>query len=209
MVYLIVLILVLIIIVDKNKCSMLKHQLHKDLVMLRPSKKQFFDRGWTLEHILSYAKTFGQHSLNLTAVQSAQKFTQEPLTASGVGIPLESQLYYNLGSATTQGVTSNFTQWTLMSWMGRAIYGFKDNRYMVTASLRYDGSSRLADGHKWVAFPSVAVAWRISDESFIKDNISNISNLKLRFGYGKTGNSAVNPYETVGKISSSRYTWGT
>lgn len=67
-----------------------------------------------------------------------------------------------------------------MSWMGRAIYGFKDNRYMVTASLRYDGSSRLADGHKWVAFPSVAVAWRISDESFIKDNISNISNLKLR-----------------------------
>lgn len=95
-----------------------------------------------------------------------------------------------------------------MSWMGRAIYGFKDNRYMVTASLRYDGSSRLADGHKWVAFPSVAVAWRISDESFIKDNISNISNLKLRFGYGKTGNSAVNPYETVGKISSSRYTWG-
>lgn len=166
--------------------------------MLRPSKSSF-DRGWTLEHILSYAKTFGQHSLNLTAVQSAQKFTQEPLTASGVGIPLESQLYYNLGSATTQGVTSNFTQWTLMSWMGRAIYGFKDNRYMVTASLRYDGSSRLADGHKWVAFPSVAVAWRISDESFIKDNISNISNLKLRFGYGKTGNSAVNPYETVGK----------
>ena len=174
----------------------------------KAEQKAVFDRGWTLEHILSYAKTFGQHSLNLTAVQSAQKFTQEPLTASGVGIPLESQLYYNLGSATTQGVTSNFTQWTLMSWMGRAIYGFKDNRYMVTASLRYDGSSRLADGHKWVAFPSVAVAWRISDESFIKDNISNISNLKLRFGYGKTGNSAVNPYETVGKISSSRYTWG-
>lgn len=165
----------------------------------KAEQKAVFDRGWTLEHILSYAKTFGQHSLNLTAVQSAQKFTQEPLTASGVGIPLESQLYYNLGSATTQGVTSNFTQWTLMSWMGRAIYGFKDNRYMVTASLRYDGSSRLADGHKWVAFPSVAVAWRISDESFIKDNISNISNLKLRFGYGKTGNSAVNPYETVGK----------
>ena len=74
--------------------------------------------------------------------------------------------------------------------------------------MRYDGSSRLADGHKWVAFPSVAVAWRISDEAFIKDHIDQISNLKLRFGYGKTGNSSVNPYETIGKISSSRYTWG-
>lgn len=174
----------------------------------KAEQKATFDRGWTLEHILAYSKTFGQHSLNLTAVQSTQKFTQEPLTASGVGIPLESQLYYNLGSATTQGVTSGFTQWTMMSWMGRAIYGFKDNRYMLTASLRYDGSSRLAEGHKWVAFPSVALAWRISDEAFIKDNLSSISNLKLRFGYGKTGNSAVSPYETIGKITSSRYTWG-
>ncbi|MCD7942155.1 MAG: SusC/RagA family TonB-linked outer membrane protein [Bacteroides intestinalis] len=174
----------------------------------KAEQKATFDRGWTLEHILACSKTFGQHSLNLTAVQSTQKFTQEPLTASGVGIPLESQLYYNLGSATTQGVTSGFTQWTMMSWMGRAIYGFKDNRYMLTASLRYDGSSRLAEGHKWVAFPSVALAWRISDEAFIKDNLSSISNLKLRFGYGKTGNSAVSPYETIGKITSSRYTWG-
>lgn len=174
----------------------------------KAEQKATFDRGWTLEHILSYSKSFGQHSLNLTAVQSSQKFTQEPVTASGVGIPLESQLYYNLGSATTQGVTSGFTQWSMMSWMGRAIYGFKDNRYMLTASLRYDGSSRLANGHKWVAFPSAAIAWRVSDEAFIKENISTISNLKLRLGYGKTGNSAVNPYETVGKITSSRYTWG-
>ena len=157
----------------------------------KAEQKAVFDRGWTLEHILSYAKTFGQHSLNLTAVQSAQKFTQEPLTASGVGIPLESQLYYNLGSATTQGVTSNFTQWTLMSWMGRAIYGFKDNRYMVTASLRYDGSSRLADGHKWVAFPSVAVAWRISSERFMEGTQSWLDDLKLRFSYGTAGNNNI------------------
>ena len=172
------------------------------------SQKAVFDRGWTLEHILSYVRTFGQHSINLTAVQSSQKIISEPLSASGLSLPLETQLYYNLGGATTQSATSGFTQWTMMSWMGRAIYGFKDNRYMLTASLRYDGSSRLADGHKWVAFPSVAVAWRISDEAFIKDHIDQISNLKLRFGYGKTGNSSVNPYETIGKISSSRYTWG-
>ncbi len=174
----------------------------------KASQDLTFDRGWTLENILGYAKTFGEHSLNITAVQSVQKFTSEPVSASGLGLPLESQLYYSLGTATTQGTTSGFTQWTMMSWMGRVIYGFRDNRYMLTASLRYDGSSRLAEGHKWVAFPSVALAWRISDESFIQDNVDFISNLKLRFGYGKTGNSAVSPYETIGKIGSSRYTWG-
>jgi len=175
----------------------------------RANQNVIFDRGWTFENILGYSKNFGEHSLNLTAVQSVQKHQSEPLTASGMGLPIESQLYYNLGSAATaQSVTSGFTQWTMMSWMGRAIYGFRDNRYMLTASLRYDGSSRLADEHKWVAFPSASVAWRVSDESFIKDNIEVISNLKLRAGYGKTGNSAVNPYQTIGQISESRYTWG-
>lgn len=174
----------------------------------KAEQKAEFQRGWTFENILGYSKTFGDHSLSLTAVQSAQKHVSEPLTASGVDLPLESQLYYNLGGATIQAVTSGYTQWTMMSWMGRAIYGFKDNRYMLTASLRYDGSSRLASGHQWVAFPSVALAWRVSDEAFIKNNFEAISNLKLRLGYGKTGNSAVNPYQTIGKINSSRYTWG-
>ena len=173
----------------------------------KAEQKLMFERGWTFENILGYSKNIGKHSMNFTVVQSTQKLTSEPITVSGVGLPMESQLYYNLGVAETQGITSGFTQWTMMSWMGRAIYGFKDNRYMLTASIRYDGSSRLAEGHKWVAFPSVALAWRISDESFIRD-IDVISNLKLRFGYGKTGNSSVNPYQTIGKITSSRYTWG-
>lgn len=175
----------------------------------RANQNVVFERGWTFENILNYSKTFGEHNLTVTAVQSSQKFMNEPLTASGIGLPIESQWYYNLGAATTaQSVTSDYTQWTMMSWMGRAIYGFKDNRYMLTASLRYDGSSRLADGHKWVAFPSAALAWRVSDEGFMKDYEGTISNLKLRLGYGKTGNSAVNPYQTIGQISSSRYTWG-
>jgi TonB-linked SusC/RagA family outer membrane protein len=166
-----------------------------------------FNRGWTMEHILGYAKTFGDHSINVTAVQSMEKSINEPVTATGEGMPLESQLWYSLGTTTMQSITSDYTQWTMMSWMGRAIYGFKDNRYMLTASLRYDGSSRLAEGHKWVAFPSASVAWRISDESFMK-NLEWISNLKLRVGYGKTGNSSVSPYSTVGQIGSSRYVFG-
>ncbi|MBN1924492.1 MAG: TonB-dependent receptor, partial [Prolixibacteraceae bacterium] len=101
---------------------------------------------------------------------------------------------------------SSYTQWTLMSYLGRINYSFKD-RYLLTASVRYDGSSRLAEGHKWVAFPSAALGWRISEEDFLK-NSETISNLKLRLGYGVTGNSAVDPYSTEGLITDSRYNWG-
>ncbi len=164
-----------------------------------------FDHGWTFENILSYNTTFKAHSIGVTAVQTSEKFISEPARATGSALPMETQLWYSLGSASTQSVTSSYTQWTMMSWLGRVNYTFMD-KYLLTASLRYDGSSRLAEGHKWVAFPSVALAWRIYQEDFMK-NISFINNLKLRLGYGVTGNSAVNPYSTVGTITSSRYNW--
>jgi TonB-linked SusC/RagA family outer membrane protein len=162
-----------------------------------------FDHGWTFENILSYNTTIKSHTIGLTAVQSSEKFVQEPARATGSSLPLETQVWYSLGSASTQSVSSSYTQWTMMSWLGRVNYSFMD-RYLLTASIRYDGSSRLATGHKWVAFPSVALAWRLSEESFMED-ISVIDNLKLRFGYGVTGNSAVAPYSTVGTTVTSRY----
>lgn len=165
------------------------------------------DRGWTFENIINYTKSIGMHSINLTAVQSSQKSQSEGLSATGLNMPIEDQLYYNLGSATKQSGSSSFSQWTMMSWMGRIIYGFKDSRYMLTASLRYDGSSRLSNEHKWVAFPSASLAWRINDEAFLKES-AFVSNLKLRLGYGKTGNSAIDPYSTIGQIGSSRYNFG-
>jgi TonB-linked SusC/RagA family outer membrane protein len=164
-----------------------------------------FDHGYTFENILSYNTTIKSHTIGLTAVQSTEKFIQEPARATGSSLPLETQLWYSLGSASSQSVSSGYTQWSMMSWLGRINYSFKE-RYLFTGSIRYDGSSRLAEGHKWVAFPSVALAWRISEESFMKD-IPVIDNLKLRFGYGVTGNSAVSPYSTVGTISASRYNW--
>jgi TonB-linked SusC/RagA family outer membrane protein len=165
-----------------------------------------FDRGWNFENILSYRTNLGNHSINVTFVQSNEKFVSEPTTLEGNDLPFENQLWYDLGSASTQSTTSGYTQWTMMSWLGRINYSFLD-RYLLTTSLRYDGSSRLAEGHKWVAFPSLALGWRISQENFLKDN-RIISNLKLRLGYGKTGNSAVDPYSTEGQIISSRYNWG-
>lgn len=164
-----------------------------------------FDHGWTFENILNYNTSFKEHTIGITAVQTNEKFIQEPVRATGSSLPMETQLWYDLGAASTQAVTSSYTQWTMMSWLGRVNYSFRD-RYLLTASIRYDGSSRLAEGHKWVAFPSAALAWRISEESFMK-GISVIDNMKLRIGYGITGNSAVAPYSTVGTITSSRYNW--
>jgi TonB-linked SusC/RagA family outer membrane protein len=172
----------------------------------RANQNISFSRGYTFENILSYNKTIKSHSLGATFVQSVQQSVSEPVNASGIALPIENQIWYSLGTAGTQSVYSNYTQWNIMSWMGRLNYGFK-GKYLFTGSIRYDGSSRLAEGEKWVAFPSAALAWRISDENFIKD-IAVITNLKLRVGYGVTGNSAINPYQTVGSISSSRYTWG-
>ena len=71
------------------------------------------------------------------------------------------------------------------------------DRYILTASLRADGSSLLADGHKWGYFPSVAVAWRMNEESFLK-GFDELSNLKLRLSWGESGQSAIDPYQTVG-----------
>ena len=84
-----------------------------------------------------------------------------------------------------ESLSSNFSQWTMMSYVGRINYGLMD-RYLLTASLRYDGSSRLSEGNKWALFPSAAIAWRITEEDFAK-NLDWLSNLKLRFSYGQAG----------------------
>ena len=90
--------------------------------------------------------------------------------------------------------------------MGRVNYNYKD-RYLLTVSARYDGSSRLAPGHKWVLFPSAALAWRVKEESFLKD-VDCLSNLKLRLGWGITGNTAIDPYKTQGSLEYGRYSYG-
>lgn len=173
-----------------------------------PRAKQSIDidRGWNFENILAYKTKINAHSINATFVQTNEKFVAEPITIEGNKVPFENQLWYKLESASTQSLTSGYTQWTMMSWLGRVNYSFMD-KYLLTASLRYDGSSRLATGHKWVAFPSLALGWRVSEEDFLKDS-EIVNNLKVRLGYGVTGNSAVDPYSTEGQIKESRYNWG-
>ena len=163
---------------------------------------------FTLENMLTYSKKFNKtHDLGVTLLQSIQRFAQDKYGIEVKDLPYEYQHFFNVGSASTiSGVSSDYLKWTLASFMGRVNYNIKD-RYLFTVSARYDGSSRLAKGNKWVLFPSAAFAWRIFDEPFIPET-SFLTNLKLRLGWGQTGNSAVDPYQTMGGLLLQKYNFG-
>ena len=161
---------------------------------------------FTWENLLYWNKVIKNHSFGATFLQSIQQEKFESYRISVLNLPYETQLWYNVGSSPTiSAVSSGYTKWQMASFMGRLNYSYKD-KYLLTASARYDGSSRLAPGHKWVMFPSAAIAWRINEEGFMKGN-STFSNLKLRAGYGITGNSAIDPYKTAGNLAFSRYNY--
>ncbi len=163
---------------------------------------------YTWENLLYWNKIIQKHSFGATFLQSIQQEKFESSRISVMDLPYETQLWYNVGSAPTiSAVSSNYTKWQLASFMGRFNYSYKD-KYLLTASARYDGASRLAPGMKWVMFPSAALAWRINEESFMK-NTNIFSNLKLRAGFGITGNSAIDPYKTAGNLGYARYNFGT
>ena len=164
--------------------------------------------AWTLDNMLIYNKIFGDHSFGLTLLQSASKSQTETSSISEQKIPMPSFLWNNMGAVDvtdTQyqvGIGSGYSGNQLSSYMARVNYSFMD-RYLLTASARWDGASVLAEGKKWDFFPSMAIGWRMEQEDFLK-NATWIDQLKLRFGVGVTGNAAVSPYGTLGVISSYR-----
>jgi TonB-linked SusC/RagA family outer membrane protein len=162
---------------------------------------------FTWENLLYWNKVVKDHSFGATVLQSIQQETFESSRISVLSLPYETQLWYNVGSSPTiSAVASNYVKWQMASFMGRINYSYKE-KYLLTASARYDGSSRLAPGNKWVMFPSAALAWRINKEDFMR-NATVLSNLKLRAGYGITGNSAIDPYKTAGNLGFARYNYG-
>ncbi|MCD8176031.1 MAG: TonB-dependent receptor [Tannerellaceae bacterium] len=164
--------------------------------------------SYTWENLVYYDKTVGDHSFGVTLLQSIQEYVMESNEIPVQGMPSDDLLYYDVSSASTPGkVLSDKYDWRLASFMGRLNYSYK-GRYLFTVSTRYDGSSRLADGHKWVMFPAASAAWRINDEAFLS-GIEAISNLKLRVGYGTVASSEVDPYATRGTLSMKYYNYGT
>ncbi len=166
---------------------------------------------WTLENLLTYDHTFAQkHHLNVVALYSSEQNKYNRSSMSAKDIPNDAFQFYNLGQATGEITVDpngqDYQLWGLMSWMGRVMYSY-ENRYMVSATLRSDASSRLAPGHKWHTYPAVSAGWNIGSESFMK-GISAINSLKLRVGYGQTSNQAVQPYQTLGRLATRPYNFG-
>lgn len=164
--------------------------------------------SYVWDNQVTYDNTFGLHHLNASFVQSIQMEQWENSDQAGKGYTFNS-LWYNIGAAGLSNQTTSstgFEKRTLSSVLARVQYGYND-RYLLTVSGRYDGSSRLAEGNKWSFFPSAALAWRITEEDFMKAAPA-ISNLKLRLSYGVTGNDAVSIYGTQSGVSAKNYDFG-
>jgi TonB-linked SusC/RagA family outer membrane protein len=160
----------------------------------------------TWENTLTYSKDIGVHSITALLGHSMSKNSYEDTYAEGKGLSFEQSLFHNLdGLQQDFVIKSSLTESSMLSYFARLNYKLMD-KYLLTATLRTDGSSVLADGNKWGYFPSLAAAWRIKDESFLK-TVKEISDLKLRVSYGLSGNSAVSPYQTSGGLSKTIYAW--
>ena len=166
---------------------------------------------WTIENILSYDRTFNEkHEISAVALYSAanNRFTQNGAQARN--IPNESFQYYNLSAALGEislpAGDQRYEQSGLLSYMGRVMYSY-NNRYMLSATLRSDGSSRLAPGHKWHTYPAISAGWNIGNEGFMQ-GLNFVDNLKLRVGFGQTSNQAVGVYSTLGRLTPRNYNFG-
>ncbi|NIG54872.1 TonB-dependent receptor [Chitinophaga sp. Cy-1792] len=163
--------------------------------------------AYTIENVLTYNKLIKKHSIGVTGLYSVQRQTTDQSGTNVRGIPVEWQQYYNLGQAlNVTGVSSGLSQWTILSYMGRINYGY-DERYLLTLTMRTDGSSRFAPGKKWGYFPSVAVAWNMMNENFLKHQ-QFVDNLKLRASFGRIGNTGISPYATQGSLTRIPYSFG-
>lgn len=167
--------------------------------------------SYTIENLLMYEKTFAEkHKLALTGLFSVQETEDYKSGANANTLPADYTYYYNLGLGNVTSVPAGVSYYAksgLLSYMGRANYTFSD-RYLITATARADGSSRLAEGNKWFYYPAIALGWIISNESFM-NSLDVVSSLKLRLGTGRTSNQAVNPYASLGSLASEPYNYGT
>jgi TonB-linked SusC/RagA family outer membrane protein len=165
---------------------------------------------WTVENLLSYDRTINKSQINALALYSTEKTQFYQTAISGIGIPADALQYYNIGTASQEidvlPQNQLYNERGLLSWMGRVMYSY-DNRYLLSATIRSDGASVLAPGHQWHTYPAISAGWNVANESFMK-GISQVNALKLRVGYGETSNQAVNPYSTLGLLSTNPYNFG-
>lgn len=178
----------------------------------------FARRGWaktsdirvelmTNTNTFEFNKNFGAHRFNGVLGQSLEWFEFENLRTSNHGFANDLLLYFDPGSAEFYDPDIiQFSDSKLVSFFGRLNYNFR-NKYLVTLTGRFDGSSKFAENNKWAFFPAVAVGYKVSQEKFLR-NSKTISNLKVRLSYGLSGNQSIQPYQSLDQLGSDQYGFG-
>ncbi|MFC3199314.1 SusC/RagA family TonB-linked outer membrane protein [Parapedobacter deserti] len=173
----------------------------------RASNSRDDTKAYTLENLLMYNREFGNgHEIDLTLLQSIQEEITESNTVSAMGMPSEKMLWHKLSAGEIRSYDSDQQGWSLLSYMARLNYAYK-GKYMLTLTARRDGSSRFGDDRKFGFFPAFAMGWNIKQENFMSD-VSGLTELKLRASHGSVGNTAINPYQSLGAVSRSGYVFG-
>ncbi|WP_338869143.1 TonB-dependent receptor [Spirosoma sp. SC4-14] len=162
------------------------------------------DNSWLNENTLNYKRQFNDHSIDAIIGYTAQRSYSNLTIATAGNFP--DNLIPNINGGTVTSGSESTQIYTLQSFLARVNYGYKD-KYLITATLRRDGSSRFGANNRWGTFPSASVGWRVSEEGFMKGQ-SVVSDLKLRASYGLTGNNAIGNYRAIGQLSGANYVIG-
>ena len=149
----------------------------------------------TIQTLLTYRKQLGEaHSLDVVGGYEYSKFTKNVAMGQGIGFVTDALLFNSLNAAGSLQDSSDAIESRLVSFLSRANYGYKD-RFFVTGVLRYDGSSKFAEGHKWALFPGLSASWHLTQEEFMRGG--PFSDLRLRIGWGRQGNPGIQPYQSL------------
>lgn len=156
---------------------------------------------------LTYQHSWGDHNLTATGVWEATSRETRSMGIEGKNLAQEFVGYWNVKNAATRDASNGYSKWTMLSGVARVMYNYAD-RYMLTGTLRADGSSRFTN-KKWGYFPSVAAAWTVSNEKFWEPMRDVVNNFKIRASYGVIGNQDIRPYSTLASLSTTGFNYGT
>jgi TonB-dependent starch-binding outer membrane protein SusC len=171
------------------------------------TSSESYSKYWSWKNILTYNKSYGAHSLTMMLGQEMQKSNWKYLYGYRSGYLSNGATDLSAGDALTARNSNSSGESSISSYFGRLFYSFND-KYLITTTLRRDGSSKFYKDNRWGWFPSAALAWKVSNEDFLKD-LTAISNLKLRLGWGAVGNQRIQDYAFVTMYSSVATNWGT
>ncbi|WP_349786079.1 TonB-dependent receptor [Pedobacter sp. ASV1-7] len=163
-------------------------------------------RNWLSEFTLNYKKQFGEHRFDVLGGYTIQKENTDLTILNGTNYANDLVKTVNAAGLVTTGANSGPQEWSLLSYLARLNYSYND-KYLLTATFRRDGSSRFGGDNKWGSFPSISIGWRISEESFLK-NLNWLSELRVRSSYGLTGNNFITNYGAIGLTGIENYVFG-